>query len=127
MPADIDVTLPLPGLSPVAGKPIITRFDGGSLSSAGNVLALCEIETPTGLAKLLAACVADPRSPECVVHSVADTLLFQMLMIAAGCEDANDAAKLDRSHDTSAASCPCHAVGTDAPQATCRPFSSMSV
>jgi hypothetical protein len=38
MPANIDVTLPLPAQLPVAGKPIIDRCDGGSLSSDGGLL-----------------------------------------------------------------------------------------
>ncbi len=43
MPADTHATPPLPGLLPVAGKPIIARFDGGALSSDGGLLALREI------------------------------------------------------------------------------------
>jgi hypothetical protein len=50
MPADAHATLPLPGLSPVAGKPIIARFDGGSLSSDGGLLALREVEARLGVA-----------------------------------------------------------------------------
>ncbi|PPQ35334.1 hypothetical protein CH337_18620 [Rhodoblastus acidophilus] len=37
-------TLPLPGLSPVAGKSVVVKFDGGSLSSDGGILALREVE-----------------------------------------------------------------------------------
>jgi hypothetical protein len=44
MPAEVAYTASLPGLSPVAGKPIIARFDGGLLSSDGGLLALREIE-----------------------------------------------------------------------------------
>ena len=44
MPAETHATPPLPGLSPVAGKPIIARFDDGSLSSDGGLLALREVE-----------------------------------------------------------------------------------
>ena len=40
----IDPTLPLPGLSPVRGKSVVARFDGGLLSSNGGVLALREVE-----------------------------------------------------------------------------------
>ena len=40
----VDLTLPLPGLSPVAGKQIVARFDGGRLSSDGGLLVLHEIE-----------------------------------------------------------------------------------
>jgi hypothetical protein len=35
MPAEVASTASLPGLSPVAGKPIVARFDGGLLSSDG--------------------------------------------------------------------------------------------
>ena len=94
MPARVESTPALPGLSPVCGKPVLARFDGGKLSSDGGVLALREIEARLGLADRLAACVADPRSPERVIHSVADILRFRMLMIAAGYEDANDADSL---------------------------------
>jgi hypothetical protein len=44
MPTNVDATLPLPGLSPVAGKPIIARFDERSRSSDGGQLALREVE-----------------------------------------------------------------------------------
>jgi hypothetical protein len=43
-PADTDVTLPLPGLSPVTGKPLIARFNGGSVLNDGSLLALREVE-----------------------------------------------------------------------------------
>jgi len=94
MPAKVESTPALPGLSRVCGKPIIARFDGGQLSSDGGVLALREIETRLGIANRLAACVTDPRAPGRVIHSMADILRFRMLMIAAGHEDANDAASL---------------------------------
>jgi hypothetical protein len=35
--------LPLPGLSPVFGKTVIAKFNGGLLSSDGGVLALREV------------------------------------------------------------------------------------
>ena len=47
-------TIPyLPGLSPVAGKELHARFDGGRLSSDGGVLLLREIENGLGLADVL--------------------------------------------------------------------------
>jgi len=94
MPADIENTLPLPGLSPVAGKPIIARFDGGSLSSDGGLMALREVEARLGVAERLAACIDDPRAPDRIQHSLADMLRFRLLMIAAGYEDGNDADSL---------------------------------
>ena len=84
----------LPGLSPVAGMPLIARFDGGQLSSNGGLLALREVERRLGLAERLATCIDDPRASERVRHGVADILRFRMLMIAAGYEDGNDADSL---------------------------------
>lgn len=93
MPADAHATLPLP-VSPVGGKPIIARFDGGYLSSDGGLLALREVEQRLRLAERLAACIDDPRAPERIRHSLADMLRFRLLMIAAGYEDGNDADSL---------------------------------
>src|SRR5208282_3150588 len=56
---DFDVSahpmLPLPGLSPASGKPVVVKFDGGLLSSDGGVLALREVEQRLRLADRLAA------------------------------------------------------------------------
>src|SRR5882724_4411378 len=90
----VDVTPFLPGLSPVQGKAVVARFDGGRLSSEGGLLALREIESRLGLADRLAACMNDPRAPERVVHRLAEIIRFRMLMIAAGYEDGNDADSL---------------------------------
>ena len=65
---------PLRGLSPVGGKPLLARFDGGRLSSDGGVLALREIERRLGVADRLAACLGDPRRRGQVTHSLADTI-----------------------------------------------------
>ena len=54
--------LPLPGLSPVAGKSVLARFDGGQLSSDAGVLVLREFEQRLGIADRLAACLDDPRT-----------------------------------------------------------------
>src|SRR5437762_1058145 len=90
----VDVTPFLPGLSPVQGKAVVARFDGGRLSSEGGLLALREIESRLGLADRLAACLRDPRAPERVAHRLAEMIRFRMLMIAAGYEDGNDADSL---------------------------------
>ncbi len=94
MPVKVETTPPLPGLSPVAGKAIIARFDGGQISSDAGVLVLREVEQQLGIAERLAACIDDPRLPERVRHGVANILRFRMLMIAAGYEDGNDADSL---------------------------------
>ncbi len=58
-----DPTLPLPGLSPVAGRSVKACLDGGSLSSDAGVLVLREIEHRRGAAERLARCLDDPRDP----------------------------------------------------------------
>jgi hypothetical protein len=92
----VDPTPFLPGLSPVRGKAVVARFDGGRLSSEGGLLLLREVERRLGLADRLAACLKDPRAPEKVVHRLAEIIRFRMLMIAAGYEDGNDAGTLRR-------------------------------
>jgi hypothetical protein len=92
----VDLTPFLPGLSPVQGKAVVARSDGGRLSSEGGLLALREIERRLGLADRLANCLVDPRAPERVVHRLAEIIRFRMLMIAAGYEDGNDADALRR-------------------------------
>lgn len=89
-----DPTLPLPGLSPISGKPIQARFDGGMLSSDGGILVLREVEQRLGVAERLAGCIDDPRLQEQVVHSLDDMIRFRLMMIAAGYEDGNDATSL---------------------------------
>ena len=74
MPAKVVFATSLPGLSPVSGKPIVARFDGGLLSSDGGLLALREIEQRLGIAARVAGCIADPRVPEQVTQQDADYL-----------------------------------------------------
>jgi len=90
----IDLMSPPPGLSPVAGKSVVAKFDGGRLSSDGGILVLREIEQRLRVADRLAACIEDPRSPDQITHSLADIIRFRLLMIAAGYEDGNDASSL---------------------------------
>ncbi len=85
-----DDDLFLPGLSPVAGKPVHLAFDGGRLTSDGGVLVLAEIERKLEIAERLARCIADPRAPERVRHGLAEMIRYRALLIAAGYPDAND-------------------------------------
>ncbi|HET6522322.1 MAG TPA: IS1380 family transposase [Geminicoccaceae bacterium] len=80
----------LPGLSPVSGKPIHAAFDGGRLTSDAGVLVLAEVERRLGIAERLARCLADPRDPGRVHHTIAEMIRFRVLLIAAGYPDAND-------------------------------------
>ena len=86
-----DPMLPLPGLSPVCGKTIVAKFDGGLLSSDGGVVVLREVEQRLGVADRMAACIEDPRAADEITHTLADIIRFRLLLIAAGYEDGNDA------------------------------------
>ena len=66
----VDPTLLLPGLSPIEGKEVDARFDGGRLSSDGGLLVLREIERRLSVADRLAACIDDPRDPDSMDRSV---------------------------------------------------------
>ena len=82
---------PLSGLSPVAGKKVVVKFDGGLLSSDGGILVLREVEQRLRVADRMAACLVDPRAPDQITHTLAAIMRFRLLMIAAGYEDGNDA------------------------------------
>jgi hypothetical protein len=84
------LSLSLPGLSPVAGKEIVARFDGGRLSSDGGVLLLREVETRLGFAERLAGCLVDARDPDRISHSYAEMMRARMFAIACGHEDCDD-------------------------------------
>jgi hypothetical protein len=90
----VESTLPLPGLSSVAGKDLLATFDGGRLSSDGGLLMLREVERRLHVADRLAACITDRRAPDQTVHTLAAIIRFRLLAIAAGYEDGNDATSL---------------------------------
>ena len=84
-------TIPyLPGLSPVAGKELCARFDGGRLSSDGGVLLFPGIERRLGIADVLVSCMTDERDPASTTHSYADMIRARMFAIACGYEDCDD-------------------------------------
>ncbi len=90
MPAGVDATLILPGLSPVAGKALDVRFDGGDVSSDGGLLVLREVDRRLGVAEALAACLRDDRNPAQVCHTDTDMIRFRTLAIVAGYADGDD-------------------------------------
>ena len=65
-----DPMLPLPGLSPASGKPVV-KFDGDLLSSDGGVVALREVEQRLRLADRLPR---PPPAPERLRHPAAAIL-----------------------------------------------------
>ena len=85
-----ETTAILPGLPPVAGKPVHLTFDGGLMTSDAGVLLLAAIEQRLGIAERLADCIEDRRAPERVRHTLAEMIRYRALLIAAGYPDGND-------------------------------------
>ena len=90
-----DTLLPF-GFPVVDRKKVTAAFDGGRMTSDGGVMLLGAVERRIGIARTLAALIADPRNPLFVTHSVADILRARMLAIACGYEDADDLDHLRR-------------------------------
>ena len=85
-----DATLFLPGLSPVAGKPLTAARDAGNLSSNGGLVVLREIARKLDLARVVAGPLVDSRDPSRVLHTYAHMVTARMMAIAAGHEDCDD-------------------------------------
>jgi hypothetical protein len=71
-------------------KKVTAAFDGGRLTSDGDVLLVARAERAMSIAGRLAGCIADPRDQSRVVHGVADILQVRILAIACGYEDADE-------------------------------------
>src|SRR5688500_17779667 len=93
-PAMAENTGILPGLSPVAGKPVHVACDGGRLTSDAGILLLAEVERRLGISERLARCLEDPRDPGRIRHTFAEMIRFRTLLVAAGYPDANDCGAL---------------------------------
>ena len=59
-------------------------FDGGLISSDGELVLLREAERRLRLAETLAGCIRNRRNQALIVHSLAAMLRFRMLAIACG-------------------------------------------
>lgn len=84
-----DIFLPF-DLPAVSRKKVSANFDGGAISSDGGLLLLREANRRLGLTGMLASCVRDRRDPSRISHSIEEMLLFRMMAIACGHEDADD-------------------------------------
>ena len=65
-------------------------FDGGSMTSDAGVMLLGATDRKLRLLQAAASCIADPRSPLLITHSVADMLRQRVYGLALGWEDLND-------------------------------------
>ena len=102
------------GFPSIRRKRLVAAFDGGRLTSDGEVLLLATAERELGLCDRLAALITDRCYPSRVVHPLADILRARILAVAYGYEDADD---LDRLRRDSGSSWP--AVAFPTPGGTC--------
>lgn len=77
-------------LPAVQRRKVTAAFDGGSISSDGGLVLLREAERRLGLSAVLAKCLRDRRDPTQITHQLDEMLLFRMLAIVCGNEDADD-------------------------------------
>jgi len=74
-------------------RPVIARFDGGTITSDGGALLLHRTEQKTGILRQFAACFRDYRHPQRIEHRVRELVRQRVYGLALGYEDLND-------HDT---------------------------
>jgi len=78
------------GFEPVEGRPVVTAFDGGSITSDAGAMLLGAADRAIGLIDRFAACFHDARRQELIEHEV-ETLIGQRVFgLAAGYEDLID-------------------------------------
>ncbi len=74
----------------VAGREVVARFDGGTLTSDGGAVLLRDVDRATNLLGQFAACFTDHRDPTRVTHPVAALVRQRVYGLALGYEDLND-------------------------------------
>lgn len=78
------------GFPAVGRKKVTAAFDGGRLTSEGGVLLVTQAERAMGICAQLVTCIADPRDPSHVIHSLDEILRARIFAITCGYEDADD-------------------------------------
>jgi hypothetical protein len=78
------------GFAPVDGRAVVADFDGGEITSNAGGLLLGATDRAIGLVERFAACFADGRAAERVVHEVTTLVGQRVFGIALGYEDLVD-------------------------------------
>ena len=71
-------------------RPIVARFDGGTLTSDAGGMLLREVEEHTGVLRRFAECFTDHRDPDQTEHSVRELPSQRVLGLCLGYEDVGD-------------------------------------
>jgi len=72
------------------GRRVVTRFDGGRMSSDGGAILLKQVDDRLGFSRRFAACFRDERHPAFVEYRVEDLVRQRIMGLALGYEDLND-------------------------------------
>ncbi len=75
---------------PLKGRQVVSRFDGGEITTDAGGLLLREVEQRTGIVARFAACFGDHRKAEQIEHSVRELVAQRVYGLALGYEDLND-------------------------------------
>lgn len=89
-------TTPPVSFSSVRRRELVAEFTAGHITSDAGLLLLREADRQIGLTAALDAAIADPRSPERIIHPQKTLLSQRVLGLAAGYEDLNDHGLLRR-------------------------------
>jgi len=71
-------------------RKVVTKFDGGNITSDAGGLLLRETEKRTGILKGFADCFEDLRNQKMIEHPIADLITQRVYGLALGYEDLND-------------------------------------
>ena len=71
--------VPLFSFPTVHRKKVVAAFDGGRITSDGDVMLLGAVERQLGIADTLARLISDPRNPALVTHGVDDIDIFELV------------------------------------------------
>lgn len=77
-------------------RKVVSKFDGGNITSDAGGLLLRETEKRTGILKGFAECFEDLRNPKLIEHPVAELIAQRVYGLALGYEDLNDHDELRR-------------------------------
>jgi Transposase DDE domain group 1 len=75
---------------PLHGRQVVSRFDGGEITTDAGGLLLREAEERTGIIERFAACFRDYRKQEQIEHTVPELVAQRVYALALGYEDLND-------------------------------------
>ena len=75
-------------------KPAHVQFDAPDTTSDGGALLLKQIDDKLDLAASMARCLADPREPAKVQHSLTDIIRQRVFGLCCGYSDTNDVARI---------------------------------